>query len=165
MKYYFTQYFIDLLFIALLVYLFFELKFRCSVDVAKEFAYFNYVVPKNVDLNNDHIYNFEVPTILKTISKKNFISVDLTTDPMENRKRFDFIQFEARRLKYTNDTNQVIKVFIPDSSKYSTFLRLLYIMNEDQHKRYFEYQNWFYIFAEDPFKKVKTVSEIPAIEL
>jgi hypothetical protein len=38
-------------------------------------------------------------------------------------------------------------------------------MNEDQHKRYFEYQNWFYIFGEAPFKEIKTEKEIPAIEL
>jgi hypothetical protein len=165
MRYYFSFYFIDLLLIALFVYLCVELKFKHSADVVKEFTYFNYTVPKNADPNIDHVNRFEVPTILKAISKKKFISVELTTDSTENQKRLDFIQFEARRLKYTKDTNQVIKVFIPDSTRYGTFLNLLYIMNEDQHKRYFEYQNWFYIFGEASFEQIKTVKEIPAIEL
>ena len=87
------------------------------------------------------------------------------TSTHEDEKRLDFIRTEGRRFKYTNDTNVIIKVFIPDSSKYGIFLNLLYIMNEDQHKRYFEYQNWFYIFGEAPFKEIKTEKEIPAIEL
>jgi hypothetical protein len=103
--------------------------------------------------------------MLKVISDKKSISVDLTTDSTENQKRLDFIQFEARRLKYTKDRNEVIKVFIPDSSKYGTFLKLLYIMNEDQQKHYFEYQNWFYIFGEITFKTPEDKIKVRSIEL
>ena len=155
----FVFYFVDSLLLVLLVYVCFKLKFKPPTVIDRELTYFKYIVPKDADPNNPSEYRFEAPTILKTISKKKFISVDLTTDSIENQKRLDFIRFEARRLKYTNDTNQIIKVFIPYSSKYGTFLSLLYIMNEDQHKRYFEYQNWFYIFGEAPFKEIEKTQE------
>lgn len=157
--FYFVIYFFVLV---LLAYVCFGLKFKHSEISDKEIICFKYYVPKDADPYNPHDYRFEVPTILNSISKKKFMSVNLTTDPIENQKRLDFIQFEARKLKYTNDTTQIIKVFIPDSSKYGTFLSLLYIMNEDQHKRYFEYKNWFYIFGEAPEKK-DSVKEITPI--
>jgi hypothetical protein len=159
------HFFVDLLLLGLLAYLGCKLKFNQSSNTANEFVYFKYYVPKSTVSNDPYGYLFEAPRILKSIRHKKFISVALTTDLIEDEKRLGFICSEARHLKYTNDTNVIIKVFIPDSSKYGTFLNLLYIMNEDQHQRYFEYQNWFYIFGETPFKEIKTEKEIPAIEL
>lgn len=157
-------YFVDLFIVVLLVYLCFKMKSNHGTVIDNKLTYFGYVVPKDADPNNPSLYRFEVPTILNTISNKKFISVALTTEPIENQKKLDLIRFEARRMKYTKDTNQVIRVFIPDSSKYGTFLRLLYIMNEDQQKYYFEYRNWFYILGEISFKrpeeKIKEVTPI-----
>lgn len=156
-----TNYFIVYFFLlALLAYVCLELKFRHSEVSDKELVSFKYYVPKDADPNNPHAYRFEAPTILNSIAKKKFISINLTTDPIENQKRLDFIRLEARRLKYTNNTTEIIKVFIPDSSKYGTFLSLLHIMNEDQHKRYFEYKNRFYIFGEAPFKEIEKTQEV-----
>jgi hypothetical protein len=160
-----VYFFVDLLILGLLVYLGYKLKFSQSSNTENEFVYFKYHVPKSTVSNDPYGYLFEARRILKSIRHKKFISVALTADLIEDGKRLSFIRSEARRLKYTNDTNMIVKVFIPDSCKYGTFLSLLYIMNEDQHKRYFEYQNWFYIFGEAPFKEVKAVKEIPAIEL
>jgi hypothetical protein len=160
-----VHFFVDLLFLGLLIDLGCKLKLNQSSSTENEFVYFKYYVPKSIVSNDPYGYFFEAPRILKSIRHKKFISVALTADQIEDEKRLSFIRSEARRLNYTNDTNVIIKVFIPDSSKYGTFLNLLYIMNEDQHKRYFEYQNRFYIFGEAPFKEVKTVKEIPTIEL
>jgi hypothetical protein len=38
-------------------------------------------------------------------------------------------------------------------------------MNADQHKRYFEYQNWFYIFGESPFKEIEKAQEVHYLTL
>ena len=155
---------IDFLLLGILIYLGPNLKFKQSSDTANFFV-FKYFVPR-LNVSNDHYgYLFEAPRILESIKHKKFISVALTAEKNEDEKRLNFVQLEARRLKYTNDTNSVIKVFIPDSCKYGTFLELLYMMNEDQHKRYFEYQNWFYIFGEPPDKQSNKSQEVSHIQL
>jgi hypothetical protein len=158
-------YLIDLAATALLGYCIFQIEVTSSINTKDFVFYIRYYAPKDKKHKVPRIYVFEPTSILEANKDKKFIPVILTTDVNENQKKLDFIRFEAKRLKYTNDTNQILKVFIPDCSKYGTFLSLLLMMNEDQHKKYFEYQNWFYIFGEASFKEVKTVKEIPAIEL
>lgn len=155
-------YLIDFAAIALLGYCVFQIKVTSSIDTDNPIFYVKYYAPKDGKHRDPHIYAFEPTSILKANKDKRFISVILTTDFEENQKKLDFIRFEARRLKYTNDTSQVLKVFIPDSSKYGTFLSLLLMMNEDKHKRYFEYQNWFYIFGE-VLEKKDSVKEVAPI--
>jgi hypothetical protein len=156
---------IDFLLLGMLIYLGPNLKVKQSSNTANLFVYFKYFVPRS-NVSNDHYgYLFEAPRILKSIKHKKFISVALTAEENEDEKRLNFVQLEARRLKYTNDTNSVIKVFIPDSCKYGTFLELLYMMNEDQHKRYFEYQNWFYIFGEPAVSQSMKSQEVRYMQL
>jgi hypothetical protein len=167
MRKYHILYFLDFLMILSFVYLVLQLKFGGRADTESQLVYFKYVVPKTTVSNNSYGNAFEAPRILKTISHKKLITVVLNDHPSEIIKRLDFIRLEARRLKYTNDTNTVIKVFIPDSSKYGTFLSLLQMVNEDGHKRYFEYQNFFYIFGEAPetSKRIESLDDVKPIYL
>jgi hypothetical protein len=159
-----SYYIIDILVLGLLLDLGLNWTFNQSSNSQDNVTYFKYFVPKS-SVSKDPNGYFDIRRILKSIEKKKFISVALTNEDDEDQKRFSFIRFEARTLKYTNDTNTIVKVFIPDNCKYRAFLTLLYIVNEDQHKRYFEYQNWFYIFGEEPTKAGQTGREIYPIEL
>jgi hypothetical protein len=81
--------------------------------------------------------------------KKRFFTVYLTGDVNEDRKRFEVIKYEARRVKYTCDTNTIIKVHFCNDNTYGQFVQLINMMIEDKHHRYMFYQDDFYI-ADDP---------------
>ena len=80
--------------------------------------------------------------------KKKFITIYLTGDMKEDEKRFDLIRYESRRIKYTCDTNTIVKVHFTDENTYGQFVELVNMMGEDQHKRYMNYQDDFYILGD-----------------
>lgn len=79
---------------------------------------------------------------------KKFIPIYLTGDKLEDNKRFDLITFESRKLMYTHDTNNIVKVHFNDENTYGQFIRLINMMVEDHHKRYFYYNDDFYILCD-----------------
>jgi len=81
--------------------------------------------------------------------RKKFITIYLTGDVEEDKKRFEVVQYEARKLKYTCDTNAIIKVHFNSNNTYGQFFGLITVMLEDHHKRYMCYQDDFYILADD----------------
>ena len=100
---------------------------------------------------------FTGPDILNDWQARNkkFISVSLTGDVNEDEKRFEFIKNEARRLKYTNDTTNIIRVHFNEDNTYGQFVNLVNMMARDFHKRYMYYKDDFYIMGEQPTEASK----------
>ncbi len=94
----------------------------------------------------------------QAVKEKKVIHVSLSGDVVEDDKRINFIQLEARRLKYTCDTSVIIEIYIPDSITYGRFVELVNIMLKDGHKRYALWKQHFYIFGEAPPAAEKTDS-------
>jgi hypothetical protein len=84
---------------------------------------------------------------LSYISSKNRIKLELNGDGELNAKKLELIKYEARKLKFTKDTNTVIDVTLTTETKYKEFIKLLYICNEDKHKRFVLVENRFVIFG------------------
>lgn len=68
----------------------------------------------------------------------------------EDDKKLAVIRQHALQIKYSCDTNTVIKVHLRSSTTYGEFIRLLDIMRADSHKRYLLYQDDFYIVPPKP---------------
>jgi hypothetical protein len=98
------------------------------------------------------IIKFSGPDILSEWrrTKKKFIQIDFTGETKEDKKRFEFIRMEARRLKYTYDTVHILKIHFTEENTYGQFVQLVSIMQEDHHKRYVLYKDDFYILGESP---------------
>ena len=116
-----------------------------KILVAKEIKALLLFLPTDV---GDRKYSTQA--LLEEVSHKKIIFVKLKGDPDEDRKRFEFIRQEARRLEYTNDTASVIHVRFPKESTYGQFVYLTDMMQEEKHKRYGITGDDFYIFGENP---------------
>jgi hypothetical protein len=77
--------------------------------------------------------------------KKKFITVYLTGNINEDGKRFELVKYETRRVKYTCDSNTVIKVHFCNGNTYGQFVQLINMMIEDKHHRYMFYRDNFYV--------------------
>ena len=75
--------------------------------------------------------------------RKKFVGIYLTGDEVEDKKRFEVVQYEARKIRYTCDTNTIIKVHFNSNNKYGQFVGLVNMLREDQHKRNMYYQMIF----------------------
>ena len=99
---------------------------------------------------NPYIKQFSTSEILQEWKKqhKKIIQIDLTGDEEEDKRRFDFIRTEARRLEYTCDTTTILKIHFTDKNTYDQFAELLNILHKDRHKRYTFFRDDFYILGE-----------------
>lgn len=86
----------------------------------------------------------------RAITAKKVIHVSLSGAIIEDDKKMDFIQLEARRLKYTCDTTAMIEIYLADNITYGRFVELVNMMLKDGHKRYALWKHHFYIFGESP---------------
>jgi biopolymer transport protein ExbD len=86
----------------------------------------------------------------QAVKEKKVIHVSLSGDIIEDDKKINFIQSEARRLKYSCDTSAMIEIYLPDNITYGRFVELVNIMLKDGHKRYALWKHHFYIFGEAP---------------
>ena len=113
--------------------------------ITKENTALRLFLPKDL---GHQMYSMEA--VMEEISRKKIILVELKGNFEEDKKRFEFIRQEARRLKYTYDTTSVLHVHFPKESTYGQFVYLNDMMQEDKHKRYLVTDNEFYIFGENP---------------
>jgi hypothetical protein len=121
------------------------------------FQIFSFVVPAN----NSRYHPFTVKYAFSYNSSKKRIKLELNGDGELNAKKLELIKYEARKLKYTKDTNTVIEVTLTTETKYKEFINLLYICNEDKHKRFVLVKNRFVIFGPlvaPKNKFIKTIS-------
>jgi len=103
--------------------------------------------------NNDSSFiKFSATDILKEWKRNNkkIITVDLTSDNTDDQKRLNFIRNEARRLEYTYDTTEVLKVHFLDENTYGQFVTLISMLHADKHKRYMLFKNDLYISGSPP---------------
>lgn len=91
--------------------------------------------------------------------------MELDEDNSTNQKRLNFIQYEARKLKYTKDSNSVIDIHIENTASYGEILNLLNICAEDNHKRWVLLKNRFIIFGEYPDLPPVKVNGVELINL
>ena len=103
--------------------------------------------------------------VLNLIKNKKQIQAELDDDKLTNQKKLSFIQYEARKLKYSKDTNSVINISLTNEVSYSEVLQLFNICFEDGHKRFALLKNRFIIFGEYPSPKPDTTNIIKPIYL
>lgn len=89
-------------------------------------------------------------SVIASLKRKKINTVNLDSNHSLNERKLEFIAQEALKLKFYNDTTQVIKVRYSDETTYNEFVQLVNIMYRDGHKRYSLLDNEFYIFGEDP---------------
>jgi hypothetical protein len=88
--------------------------------------------------------------MMREVRKKHRIQYYLDSNHELNNLKFDFIRWEALHLKYTNDTNSVVVIHLGEGLTYREFAKLLDMMVIDDHGRYFEWKNVFYILGKEP---------------
>jgi hypothetical protein len=109
-----------------------------------------FILPDDTPSPQRYLKTYNAPDVLKEWRKqhKKIITIDLTGDLQEDKKRLEFIRNEAQRLKYTYDTTSILKVHFTDENTYGQFVELLNIMIKDRHKRYMLFQDNFYVAGE-----------------
>lgn len=110
------------------------------------------LLPDDRSYQDSFLRRFSAPDILADWKKqkKNIVRIYLTGEPKEDMKRFEFIRSEARRLKYTYDTVDILKVHFINENTYGEFVHLVDIMSQDKIKMYMLYKDDFYIAGEKP---------------
>ena len=88
--------------------------------------------------------------IEKNISKKKQIEIILDENEADNRKKFDLIKYETRKLKYTHDTSTVLRISFTEKMNYGEFVRLIRLCSTDGHKRFALLNKSFVIWGEWP---------------
>jgi biopolymer transport protein ExbD len=107
-------------------------------------------LPKDVDSKSPYIYSYSSGSIKAALKRKKINTVYLDGDHSLNAKKLDFIAQDALKLKFYNDTTQIIKVRFTDEATYGEFVQLVNIMYRDGHKRFGWMDNDFYIFGNPP---------------
>jgi len=113
---------------------------------------------------NDRMYDkgslitFSKGYILQSIQNKKQTLICLDSDHEMNLKKLEFIRREAQRLKFTNDTSEILKITFSDESNLHELVRLFDIMLMDEQKRYTLLGHNFYVFGEPRPEPEKTIS-------
>lgn len=81
--------------------------------------------------------------------KYTFITYKFTGKTEIDDKIFDSFRNEAKRLAYTKNKDNVIRIHIPENLTYERFIQLLSLMKEDGYRKYFEWDNYFYIVGKE----------------
>lgn len=126
-----------------------------------KFRTISFAVPKD---KSGH-FMFSSQYILSLVKSKKQIQVELDGDKDTNQKKLNFIQYEARRIKYTKDTASVINITITNGVTYSEILQLIDICYEDGHKTFTLLENKFIIFGEYPPVLKDTIKRIATLDL
>jgi hypothetical protein len=119
----------------------------------------SYVVP---DCNGDPemFYQFSKCNLESEMGKRRQIKFTLDNNKEENKSKMEMIQYEALKLKYTEDTSNVILINLTDSIIYGDFVSIVDMCEADGHKLYASWDNKFVIFEEWPKKETKNTDTI-----
>jgi hypothetical protein len=133
-----------------LIALFISFKLSINKIQPKLYSYISLNVPKETkDMSHS---SFSSYWIEQQIKNKKQIVLTLDADEINNRKKFELIKYEARKLKYTQDTSTVLRIKFTNDINYGTLVRLIDLCYTDQHKRFVLLKNSFVIFGESPPK-------------
>jgi hypothetical protein len=102
------------------------------------------------DDKSPNLYRFSRYSVKAQLKGKKINTVYLDGNRKLNSKKLDFIADEALKLKFYNDTTQIIKVRFTDETTYGEFVQLVNIMYRDDHKRYALLDNDFYNLGDPP---------------
>jgi hypothetical protein len=92
-----------------------------------------FYVPKD-DYQLPNRLGYTRSLIKANLKGKKINTVYLNENHALNAKKLEFIAREALKLKFYNDTTQVIKVHFSDETTYNEFIQLVNIMYKDLHK-------------------------------
>jgi len=104
-----------------------------------------HILPSEDSSNSSSGYQI----IERSLKKKKVIHLELTGNVPEDDKKLAFVQFENRRLQYTNDTSSIIEIHLANEITYGRFVGLVNMMLKDGHKKYGLWKNNFYIIFSD----------------
>lgn len=96
------------------------------------------------------LYSFSRYAVKAQLKGKKINTVYLDGDRILNSKKLDFVANEALKLKYYNDTSQILHVKFSEETTYGELVQLVNIMYRDDHKRYALVDNDFYVFGNPP---------------
>lgn len=105
--------------------------------------------------SDNFYYEFSDEHFEKVIRKKHQILISIDSNEIDNSKKLELIRHEARKIKYTYDTNTVVKVSFTSKTSYNEVVRLLDLCRSDSHKRYVLLNKSLVIFGEYPPKNLK----------
>jgi hypothetical protein len=126
----------------------------------KPYAVYRLYLPA---INNNSAYSED--WVLKEIKNKSVKTYTLTGDA-EDQRKIDMVGYEALKIKYTTDSNAVIKIHFEEQTTYGEFAQLVDIMNRDKHQRYVFFNDNFYIFGGMPEKpKKENIIQPPLLDL
>jgi hypothetical protein len=108
----------------------------------------SFVVPKESDPNEQTVSLFTERWLMNSVEKKKKIRFFLNAERKTNENKIDLIRSEARRLKYTFDSNSVILIEFSNDLLYGELFRLLDNCIADSIRRYATFDNKFVIFGE-----------------
>ena len=99
--------------------------------------------------------DFAICNIEKEIKRKKQIKFTLDNNEKDNKRKMEMIQYEALKLKYTQDTATVVVIILSDSITYGDFISIFDMCLADGHNRYASWDDKFVIFGEWPQKKIE----------
>ena len=120
--------------------------YRYQTDIVKTQTVLRLFVPSDEKSPS----RFSKYTVKAGLKGKKINTVYLNGDRRLNVKKLDFIAYEALKLKYYNDTSQILHVKFSEETTYGEFVQLVNIMHKDGHKRYAWLDDDFYVFGEPP---------------
>jgi biopolymer transport protein ExbD len=111
-------------------------------------TYLTINVPRENSDKSD--YRYSIDGIEKQLKKKKQIQLTLDADEKTNERKFELIKYEARKLKYTQDTSTVLRIRFTNDITYGTLVRLINLCYAEGHKRFVLLKNSFVIYGEYP---------------
>jgi hypothetical protein len=124
------------------------LKWNANTFEYQTYDSYPFAVPD--DREESRSYAISCYQIEKGISKKKQIAIILDENEADNRKKFDLIKYEARKLKYTHDTSTVLRIRFTEKMNYGELIQLIRLCYEDGHKRFVLLNKSFVIWGERP---------------
>ena len=110
----------------------------------------SYTVPLNAqNAKAGNLIIFSGEWLMHSIEKKKIISFSLDSNYEMNNINFYMIRITGLYLKKKDDACCVIKVHLGKNMAYREFIKLLNYMIIDDHGRYAEWKNNFYVLPEN----------------
>jgi hypothetical protein len=118
--------------------------------IEKKQTVLKFVLPTDDLSSSPYFLKYSRLTVMGKLRGKKINTVYYNEDHSLNAKKLEFIAQEALKLKFYNDSSQVIKVRLSAETTYGEFVQLVNAMYRDKQKRYTLLGDDFYIFGEDP---------------
>ncbi len=112
-------------------------------------TFIKYNIPDDGDITSVSSAKYAVNFANKFDHEDFILSGDAETNEYELLKIKEYL----RQLEKNKSKNRIIKVHILQSVRYESFISLLSLLYQENCRRYFECDNYFYIFPNTAFRK------------